>query len=97
MVGSEGQTTQAVCVIPRQLESGQRLELQDRLIGRLSKAYSSGQRVMAIPGLSLLCTLISRGLNAQEALMLYGYSIVSTMVQNAVRAIPLELVQVRIY
>lgn len=41
------------------------------------------------PGIVFALYTYFKGLNAQEALMLYGYSIVSTMVQNAVRAIPL--------
>ncbi|MBM7635327.1 urease accessory protein UreF [Streptococcus saliviloxodontae] len=41
------------------------------------------------PGIVFALYAYHKRLSAQEAMMLYGYSIISTMVQNAVRAIPL--------
>lgn len=41
------------------------------------------------PGIVFALYAYAKNITDKEALMLYGYSIVSTMVQNAVRAIPL--------
>ena len=47
------------------------------------------QRLHAIPVLDDYQSKIRKGLGCNEAIALYGYSVISTMVQNAVRAIPL--------
>ena len=42
------------------------------------------------PAIVFALYVFNKGLGCNEAIALYGYSVISTMVQNAVRAIPLD-------
>ena len=41
------------------------------------------------PAIVFALYVFNKGIGCSEAIALYGYSVISTMVQNAVRAIPL--------
>ena len=45
--------------------------------------------VFGNPAIVFALYVFNKGLGCSEAIALYGYSVISTMVQNAVRAIPL--------
>ena len=54
----------------------------------ISPKYSKGE-VFGNPAIVFALYVFNKGLGCSEAIALYGYSVISTMVQNAVRAIPL--------
>ncbi len=54
----------------------------------ISPKYVRGE-VFGNPAIVFALYVFNKGLGCSEAIALYGYSVISTMVQNAVRAIPL--------
>ncbi|MHC5268690.1 urease accessory protein UreF [Enterococcus sp. LJL98] len=65
------------------------LDLSDSPLLRTYQQAIQEKKAVGNPAVVFALFLFEKGISAQESIYYYGYSIVSTMVQNAVRTVPL--------